>query len=1016
MGISLKRLSMVASVMITALVTSSQAGANGVTFGFDDTFGLRGLATQSLPVTASDTIPISGVIDSAGRLVSIVNFNYSGEVPGYKLARFTSTGVLDETFGTGGLTQPEANIIGLSVVQLPDDSFVVGGVGQNSTELRAYTSTGVLDETFGTGGAVSRLNPAFVELRVNSGRIIVFQTEDPFGSSMSIRSYSFDGTLDTSFGTQGVLVPQAHAMFDDFEAIDATVTDDGHILILGQGDLPPTQEQIDDPYLPRTQGVVVIRYTAVGVADTSFGGVNPSPVGHVLIAAALEGPVGALKISAAENTAPADVNNGKFMVMVSEGDQNYTKLLRLLRFHKDGNPDTGFGNSGLVETQIQIGHFSAYTGFRMLSNGGTFIGVSDSSYDSSLQSVVIKLTPNGSFDTNFSSSGIFDVFQDSNNKIGSAMSIIPTVNGSVVVVGVSGVNEPTTAIVRLGANGELDATFGLNGVATVQINLKQPLYAWKTIHENSNGTWLVAGELDSQEAAWVGDVDLSTVVARLSTNGQPDATFGVNGVVNLNLGDGTTNLWAMNVLSDGKILLLLRAEFQDTATVLVRLLPNGVLDSTFDGSTGNGNGVVQLISGFYNSMGMTVDPSGRIVVVGRQYIDGREVAVMQRFNSNGELDTDFNGASGIGNGTVTFPITEEHSLTSVLLDAAGRYIVTGFNEGVTFVGRVRSDGILDTTFGDVVSGATRSGMTRIEVSNGRGGSVASQIDAVQILPDGALMIAGDIQTFDGAHEIRRVFAMRLLSDGSLDEDFDGPAGGANGLYILPINIAGLEDFATDMVVANDGTVLITGHSTTSNESVIVEGWGLRQAFIVRMNQRGVIDTTLAANGFQMFNGGYPTMMLRSIIASASGGWIVVGRAGGMWSEHGAIMRLTSGAAPQGETPAAPETPATPVQNVPAIVAPVIAVTTPAKTVPKLAKPVVFRKKSVTRTTLMKYMKLTMPKGAKVTMTVSAKSKKFCKLSKTRIVYVRPGKCLVGVTVKPKKGKSRSARTVMVVKR
>jgi hypothetical protein len=98
------------------------------------------------------------------------------------------------------------------------------------------------------------------------------------------------------------------------------------------------------------------------------------------------------------------------------------------------------------------------------------------------------------------------------------------------------------------------------------------------------------------------------------------------------------------------------------------------------------------------------------------------------------------------------------------------------------------------------------------------------------------------------------------------------------------------------------------------------------------------------------------------------------------------------------------------------VAPVVAVATPVKAVPKLVKPVVLRKKSVTRTALMKYMKLTMPKGSKVTITVSAKSKRFCKLSNTRIVYVRPGKCLVRVTVRPKKGIMRSATTTMLVKR
>lgn len=1011
MGINLKRLSLVASVMITAIATSSQVGANGVAFGFDTSFGSGGVVTHSLPVEASSTVAISGVIDSVGRFVSIVNFNVANGVPGYKLARLSGTGVLDETFGSGGLTQPEANIFGVSVVQLPEArGFVVAGIGANSTELRAFTADGLRRTTFGINGMVHLVEGGNVYLQLTASRIIVIRETM---AGMSISSYDFDGNLDMTFGTQGVLSVRASVMFDEFEAVDAVVTDDGQVLVLGQVRLPPTEDQIRDPSLARTYGVVVLRHTSAGVLDTSFGGINPSPQGHLLIEGAPNELLLALKISAAENTAPADANNGKFMVLVSRGDENSNNLLRLLRFHENGNPDTGFGSSGIVNTQIQIDGRSVYAGLRMLPNGSTLIGIG-TGFMNSISSAVIKLAPNGSFDTAFSDDGIFEALRDSNGRVNSVMSIVPGPTGSVVVVGVSGSNEPTTAIMRVNANGQPDATFGLNGVATAQINLLQPLYGWTNAYEQADGTWIVAGEVGSLEAGWLGDDDRIAVVARLGTNGQPDATFGVNGVVSVNLGDENTDLYAINVLPDGKILLLLRAVFQDTATVLVRLLPNGVLDSTFDGPTGNGNGVVRLTAGFYSSMGMTVDSVGRITVVGRQYDPdvSREIAVMQRFNSNGELDTNFDGASGIGNGTVTFPITDEHSFTSVLLDADGRYIVTGFNEGVTFVGRVRSDGVLDTTFGQLVSGTTRSGMTRIELSNGRGGSVSSQIDAVQILPDGALMIAGDIQTFDGPNEIRRVFAMRLLGNGSLDENFDGSTGGANGLYILPVNIAGLEDFATDMVVASDGTVLITGHSTTSDQSVVVEGWGLRQAFVVRINQLGVIDTSLATNGFQMFNGDYPTMMFRSIIASASGGWIVVGRAGGIWSEHGMISRLTSGAVPQSQMPTSP------VPNVPEVVVPVadVAVTTPVKAVPKLIKPVVLRKKSVKLTTLMKYMELTMPKGSKVTITVSPKSKRFCALKKTSVVYVRPGKCSVQVSVKPKQGKSRSARTVMVVKK
>lgn len=73
--------------------------------------------------------------------------------------------------------------------------------------------------------------------------------------------------------------------------------------------------------------------------------------------------------------------------------------------------------------------------------------------------------------------------------------------------------------------------------------------------------------------------------------------------------------------------------------------------------------------------------------------------------------------------------------------------------------------------------------------------------------------------------------------------------------------------------------------------------------------------------------------------------------------------------------------------------------------PVAAKPQVRKGKTISATSIAKTAALAIPKGARVVTTVSAKSKKFCSLSRPNTVRgLKKGNCVVSISVTPKKSK------------
>ncbi len=206
--------------------------------------------------------------------------------------------------------------------------------------------------------------------------------------------------------------------------------------------------------------------------------------------------------------------------------------------------------------------------------------------------------------------------------------------------------------------------------------------------------------------------------------------------------DGTVT--AIAIQPNGQILVAGDfSTFNNTnRNCLVRLNPDGSVDSTFDPGVGPYD---QNDPGSTAINCLALQPNGQIVIggdfttyggVARNYI--------ARINADGSLDTSFdpgNGANDVVNGVAVN--------TNGLVLVVGAFTQLGALGTSAGIARLNADGSLDTTF-NVGSGAN------------------DVVSAIALQPDGGILVGG---TFTSINQTRRVGIARLYGDGSLDTTF-----------------------------------------------------------------------------------------------------------------------------------------------------------------------------------------------------------------------------------------------------
>ena len=185
--------------------------------------------------------------------------------------RYLPDGTEDLSFGTEGMvTLPIQSGATCWDMKLDSAQRIVVAGGNNAVPYIAFvarlTSNGVLDEDFGTDGvtliAVPNVRTEIEGVNLDpSGRILVSGSSGPSNSAPStVWRFLESGTLDPAFGGgNGYVTHRPFERTGNFVAWDTAVLDEGKILVAGGG--------------PST-GIILWQYLDNGVLDTSFHGVG----------------------------------------------------------------------------------------------------------------------------------------------------------------------------------------------------------------------------------------------------------------------------------------------------------------------------------------------------------------------------------------------------------------------------------------------------------------------------------------------------------------------------------------------------------------------------------------------------------------------------------------------------------------------------------------------------------------------------------------------------------------------
>lgn len=333
-----------------------------------------------------------------------------------------------------------------SIARQPDGKIVAVGYATNGSNLdwkiARYNTDGSLDISFGSGGIVTRdfgsvdhLGGVAVQ---PDGKIVVggISRTAPGDGLWTVARYNTDGTLDLSFGEQGLATLFSA---NNSNLIGLTLQSDGKIVTSGYGRGPNTVH--DD--------ILVGRFNSDGSADGTFGSGGMVSTG--------------LNFGGTPNDRGKQVvvqSDGKIVVIGDYDTGEHRDNVVLVRYNTEGSLDNSFDGDGK-----RFDNFSYHNGgsdVKIQSDGKLVITGATCNSGSPCDTFVTRYNTNGSLDGSFGVGGkVVNAFSPGHDG-GQALTLQS--DGKVVLVG--GQQNGSTgdsAVRRFNNDGTLDTTFGTNG-------------------------------------------------------------------------------------------------------------------------------------------------------------------------------------------------------------------------------------------------------------------------------------------------------------------------------------------------------------------------------------------------------------------------------------------------------------------------------------------------------------------------------------------------------------------------
>ena len=439
-------------------------------------------------------------------------------------------GDLDTTFSSDGIVLTDLGSTldsGEAVLVQLDGKIVVAGssrLGLNTViGVTRYDFDGSLDTDFDLDGIVTTpilgVDDAAFAVTIQSDQKILVggRSWNGVDFDFALVRYETDGSLDTSFGINGIVTTSFSSGSND-GAFAIALQSDGKILLAGF-----TASGGDEDF-------ALARYDTDGSLDLGFDGdglVTTDIAGFFDRALAM-----------------AVQSDGGILLAGSAFNNNADEDVAVVRYLTTGGLDTAFGTSGRVIIDFVSSNERA-TGVALQGNGRIVLaGSTRSGTDSDF--LALRLLVGGAADTSFGAAGTGSVITDLGGLDDLARGIAIQSDGRILLGGLSDSGGTDQfALARYESSGALDAAFGTGGSVLTPIGGLAD--AAQAITLQPDGRILLAGV-----AVTAGDSDFA--LARYRAVSGPDAIVG-------NGGGGGCTLSAQTPLRDVSLLLLVSLLF-----------------------------------------------------------------------------------------------------------------------------------------------------------------------------------------------------------------------------------------------------------------------------------------------------------------------------------------------------------------------------------------------------------------------------------------------------------------------
>ncbi|MCY7347430.1 MAG: hypothetical protein LH614_14590, partial [Pyrinomonadaceae bacterium] len=636
----MRKMFIVFLILIASSVAFALPGDLDMSFGVSGGYVASDFLGQQLQETPNDVaIQTDGKIVVAGAVL-VGNNNYD-----FVVARYNVDGTLDATFsGDGIFTLTDSTFDFVNSIEIQSDGKIVA-VGRTDSTVDMFVfrlnTDGTLDTTFSVDGKYEIPNTGIalsVAIQPSTNKIVIGGEANLTGAAVVAR-LNTDGTLDTTFDTDGILT-----LTQIDRANGIAIQSNSRIIVGGTTSITTGGD------------FSAVRLLSNGTLDTSFDG-----DGIVQTA-----------VYAGDSEAKAVLiqSNGKIVVSGGPGLSGSENDAVIVRYNSNGSLDTGFDSDGIKLHEFIGSGDNFYNSLaqqpdgKILAIGYTTYGIAHIHIGESF--TLIRLNTDGTFDTTFDGNG---VAQSQWCERGTALAFQ---TDKIVAVGQQYRPNPSSlsgfCTERFNDNGSVDTSFNFspsNG------KIIQNFTSVESIKGLSDGKMLVAG--------WEEIVDINTglrlydrsTLIRLNANGTLDTAFANEGVYHFGGGSLSTYFHDLEVLSDGKILIA-GEDGNDIVGIIIKLNPDGSPDTTF-----SGDGVAsQFLNGATRFYSFAVQTDGKIVGCGSVGAGAAtRFGKIVRFSATGVFDT---------SATVNFGTATANEVTECAVQTDGKIILSGYaNDGTS---------------------------------------------------------------------------------------------------------------------------------------------------------------------------------------------------------------------------------------------------------------------------------------------------------------------------------------------